>query len=284
MLRTLNMLAQSSGIHVRPQRANQDLGNVRHSHKDCRGVVFDGHGQEDNIVAVKAMRIFEENSEVPIREIVPKIAKETEYHHTSGSTMAFFETQGDEVEIALLGDSRVVIYRPGIGIVFQKECIGLSDKEERDRVNSLGSKTEIKQEVWRMSIDYEVGLPMSRAFGDGRYLAMLSEPSYFRVKIEEGDYVMAFSDGMLEGAFSQDKKEGVDFFRNGILSIYGEGVSIEEIVEEFERLLKVNECREDLNVISSQMVDYALKRGSTDDTTFLVYKHGKVIIDPAAGP
>lgn len=144
----LNMLAQSSGIHVRPQRANQDLGNVRHNHKGCRGVVFDGHGQADNIVAVIAMEIFEQNSEVPIREIVPKIAEATKCHHTSGSTMAFFETQGDEVEIALLGDSRVVIYRPGTGIVFQEECIGLSDKEERDRVNSLGSKTEIKQEVW----------------------------------------------------------------------------------------------------------------------------------------
>ena len=136
-----------------------------------------------------------------------------------------------------------------------------------------------------MSIDYEVGLPMSRAFGDGRYLAMLPEPSYFKVRLEKGDYIMAFSDGMLEGAFSQDKKEGVDFFRNGILSIYGEGVSIEEIVEEFERLLKVSEDREDLDVISRKMVDYGLKRGSTDDTTFLVYRHGKVITDLAsAGP
>ena len=251
-----------------------------------RGVVFDGHGQADNIVAVKAMRIFNEEAETPIREIVPKIVAATKFYHTSGSTMAFFEVQGDEVEVALLGDSRVVVYRPGVGAIFQEECIGLSDKAERDRVNALGSKTEIKQEVWRMFVDYEVGLPMSRAFGNGRYLAMLPEPSYFRVKLEKGDYVMAFSDGMLEGAFSGDKKEGIDFYRNGILSIYGEGVSIDEIVKEFERLIG-DDCS--LDDISRKMINYALMRGSTDDTTFLVYRHdGNEVADTieptAAGP
>jgi serine/threonine protein phosphatase PrpC len=161
--------SSNTGICIMPQRANQDEGAVvENKNGNTRGVVFDGHGQADNIVAVKAMRIFNEEVETPIREIVPKIVAATKFYHTSGSTMAFFEIQGDEVEIALLGDSRVVVYRPGVGAIFQEECIGLSDKAERDRVNALGSKTEIKQEVWRMSVDYEVGLPMSRAFGNGR--------------------------------------------------------------------------------------------------------------------
>jgi serine/threonine protein phosphatase PrpC len=259
------------------RRAHQDTGlfekkgladsGVSGNRQTCICIVFDGHGQADNVVAITARKIAEQNLYLPVKELVSKIAAETVYPY-SGSTMAYFKVEGTRVQIALLGDSRVVIVRKkgkSMEIIFQEECINLSSPEERERVESTGARVSIVEEVYRMAIGEEGGLPMSRAFGDSRYKAMLPEPCYFTVDVQEGDYVMAFSDGMTEGKFSMMKEDGIDFMRNGKLSIYGAGVSIEKLVKEFGELIDIYD---DLSLVAECMVHFAIREGSTDDITF----------------
>jgi len=132
-----------------------------------------------------------------------------------GSTAAFFiatsskEIDEYEVQVANVGDSRVVIGRPagsGLPVLFTTKDHKPDDGPERDRIVLAGGR------VVAGRVDGD--LAMSRAFGDRdlkknaskslREQKVIAVPDISRVVCRAGDRAVVCSDGLLEGVSNEE--------------------------------------------------------------------------------
>lgn len=152
----------------------------------------------------------------------------------------------DFLNIMNVGDTRCVLCRDNFAIPLSKDHKPMWP-EEKHRIESLGGKIYLDN-----GGDWRIGdLSVSRAFGDFDAEPYLTNmPDIFRYKLEKNDKFVIFAcDGLWD---VMDNQDSVNFILN-------------ECYDKENKRINTN-----INV-AKKLADYALKKGSLDNLTIVVY-------------
>lgn len=246
---------------LRPQ--NEDAHNIEVCKKSNKVMlaIYDGHGGKEvsKLLANKLPKyLLNENVSYPLeRKYVSRVydhiqtqLKNMNYAYHSGSTalvlLKFKYNNANYLNIMNLGDCRAVVCRGNLGMALTKDHKP-HWPEERHRIEKLGGKITFDGYDWRIK-----DLSVSRAFGDIDATPYVThKPDLFRYKLSTNDkFVILACDGLWDVISTE---EAVNFV---LLNCYDNN---------FNKRINKN-----IN-IAKKLAEYALKKGSTDNVTTIVY-------------
>ena len=152
----------------------------------------------------------------------------------------------DYLNVMNVGDTRCVLCRDNFAIPLTKDHKPMWP-EERHRIEKIGGKPYFDGDDWRIK-----DLSVSRAFGDfDAEPFVINTPDIFRYKLDKNDKFLIFAcDGLWDVLSNQDV---INFVLN---ECYDKDL-----------ITRINKN----NNIARRIAEYALKKGSTDNLTVIVY-------------
>jgi len=255
------------GIRNQNEDKHSVIMNLDNNDKDLAPInffgVYDGHGGKfvSHFLAESIPALFVDNRiEYPItKDYIHKVFKYLQHKVLKknygqqalhcGSTcligIHYKKNDIDFLNVMNVGDTRCVLCRDNFAIPLSKDHKPMWP-EERSRIEKLGGQPYFDGDDWRIK-----DLSVSRAFGDFDAEPFLTNtPDVFRYKLDKNDKFIVFAcDGLWDVMENQD-----------VVNI----VLNECYDRDFNRINKhVN--------ISKKLAEYALKKGSTDNLTIIVY-------------
>jgi serine/threonine protein phosphatase PrpC len=189
--------------------------------------VFDGHGGDECAAyCVKAMRIILTHEPASgLQDAVAKLSRETRTMRAgSTASLVFIPKDESRVDVAVLGDSPVLVSRPDGSIWVSPEHNVRTNEAEADAAIKRGGFLA----QGYLFADYSGdGLQMSRALGDAHLDKVLSrEPEVFSLALYKGKFVLMCSDGAVDPSHAA-AKASID----SIVALVEAGGDAQEIVE-----------------------------------------------------
>jgi serine/threonine protein phosphatase PrpC len=211
--------------------------------------VFDGHGGNEvskfisNNIAkffAKAKYPLSEKYVITVFDFLQDLLKKNKLGARTGTTCVLaiqFENNGQQyLNVINTGDSRSILCRNGLALPLTKDHKPFWPEEQK-RIKNLGGKIQFDGHDWRIK-----DLSVSRAFGDFDATPYVTHiPELYRYKIDKSDkFIVLACDGLWDVLTNE---EVVNFILTNSQS---------------------------KKIVAKKLVEYALKKGSTDNITVIV--------------